>query len=145
MTFEAAVLSALSGYAVFKGRARRSEFWWFQLFCVLVYVAILCAGTLFVEDEWTLLVLVLVWLGLLVPWISLSVRRLHDVGLSGGWLFLLLLPFGGIPWVVVMVMLSLAPDTANAYGAPPGPPAATFCRALARAISASCRAWRACR
>lgn len=123
MTFEAAVLSALRGYAVFEGRASRSEFWWFQFFCLLVYTALLCLGTLLFDDGVTVLLLLLAWLGLLLPWISLSVRRLHDAGLAGGWLFILLLPLGGLTWLVIMVMLSLGPDGANVYGPPVGTPA----------------------
>jgi uncharacterized membrane protein YhaH (DUF805 family) len=55
MTFERAVISALGGYTRFDGRASRSEFWWFQFFCLLVYVALICVGSLLRSDVFLVL------------------------------------------------------------------------------------------
>ena len=114
MTFEVAVMRCLRRYASFEGRATRSEFWWFQLFTVLmVLVALMLEGLL----DWPALFLVPV-VALALPNIAAGVRRLHDAGLSGWWWWVQLLPFGG---VVLLVMLVLGSDPRpNRYGPPPG-------------------------
>lgn len=78
-----AVAAVLGKYAVFQGRARRSEYWWFLLFLV---------GSNFVAstlDTFTGLPVfgVVVSLGLLLPSLAVAVRRLHDTNLTG-WLML---------------------------------------------------------
>ena len=112
--FGDAVRSALGQYAGFRGRARRSEYWWFVLFFVLVYLgAALIDGILFGFP----LLVVGVLLGLFVPNLAVSVRRLHDTNRSGWWLLLNLVPFGGI---VVLVFQCLDSDMGpNQYGPSP--------------------------
>jgi len=69
-------------YADFSGRAIRSEFWYFYLFYMLVYVAILVINK--IADLLILrLFLSFVPLAFLLPLIAVSVRRMHDVGKSG--------------------------------------------------------------
>lgn len=79
---------ALSKYADFEGLARRKEFWFFTLFyfAFLALAALLdkALGTFVAEPEAGLLTC-LFGLPLLVPSISVTVRRLHDIGLSGWW------------------------------------------------------------
>jgi uncharacterized membrane protein YhaH (DUF805 family) len=84
----------LRKYAVFSGRASRAEYWWFYL---LTIVAGLVGGLLdrLVGGQ------VVSWilnLFLLVPWIAVSVRRLHDIDRTGWWLLILFLSvlLGGI-------------------------------------------------
>jgi uncharacterized membrane protein YhaH (DUF805 family) len=74
-------------YAVFKGRATRSEFWWFQLFFWLVLI---CAGLLawpsglqVSEDGFDYVLLLEI--ALFIPVLTVTCRRLHDLGLTG-WL-----------------------------------------------------------
>jgi len=81
MGFSEAVAAVLGKYAVFQGRARRAEYWWFLLFSV---------GSNFVAstlDTFTGLPVfgVVVSLALLVPSLAAAVRRLHDTNLTG-WL-----------------------------------------------------------
>ncbi len=82
MDIKEAANSGLINYTNFSGRATRSEFWWFIAFTFLVDVvssildSILGIG--FISS--------LTFLGLLVPSISVTVRRLHDVGKSGWFL-----------------------------------------------------------
>ena len=77
-------LKVLKNYAVFDGRARRKEYWMFVLFnMVFIFVlgfldGILSAGFL----------VVLYYLVVLLPWIAVAVRRLHDVGKSGWFLLI---------------------------------------------------------
>ena len=79
MTFGNAVRSAFHQYAGFTGRARRSEYWYFALFTVLVYVAASVVDAVLGIPVLTLLTV----LALLVPTLAVSVRRLHDTGRSG--------------------------------------------------------------
>jgi len=91
MNFTRAVSTGFSKYATFKGRASKSEFWWFMLFTVL------CAGiatSLYPDVDFSpphkidpkeTPIAALVKLVLFVPQISVLVRRLHDVDKSGWW------------------------------------------------------------
>lgn len=90
-------------FAVFSGRASRSEYWWWVLISVAVSVVLQTLGTLTtgggfatprLDPADVLLPLVpsLIWsLVVLVPSIALAVRRLHDTNRSGWW-YLLVLP-----------------------------------------------------
>ncbi len=110
MSFADAVRTVLSKYAVFSGRARRGEYWWFVLAYIIasfvLYIPILLgiiaeSGALVVIG-WLLIVALI--LALIVPSIAVAVRRLHDAGFSG-WLYLIsLVPCGGI---VLLVLLAL--------------------------------------
>lgn len=96
MTFGNAVRSVFQQYAGFTGRARRSEYWYFVLFTVLVYVAASVVDAVLGIPVLTLLAV----LALLVPTLAVTVRRLHDTGRSGWWMLLSLVPFGGIVLLV---------------------------------------------
>ena len=92
MNFGQAISACLSKYATFTGRARRSEYWWFLLFEFLMMAA---AST--INDKLS----GLVSLALLLPALAVGVRRLHDIGRSGWWLLLSLVPVIG--WIVLLV------------------------------------------
>ena len=74
----------LTHYADFKGRAPRAEYWWFYLMTVILSIPLgLLDKALSTRDILeTILNLVL-----LVPWLAVTVRRLHDTNRGGGWLF----------------------------------------------------------
>ena len=93
MKFSDAVSHVFSNYACFSGRARRSEFWNFVLFTALIES--LC-GLLFPVSDAFFYVLSLFYLATLVPSLAVACRRLHDVGQSGWWLFLLVIPIGAV-------------------------------------------------
>lgn len=80
MGFAEAVKSGLSQYAGFSGRARRSEYWWFQLFFLLV-LAVAAGVDAAVGTEAVLFAVA--FLALMLPTLAVSVRRLHDTGRSG--------------------------------------------------------------
>lgn len=106
MNFVDAVKSCLSKYAVFEGRARRSEYWFFYLFNIIV-------GCL------TLLMPFVCWLvsvALLLPSLAVTVRRLHDVGKSGWFLLLAFIPIANL-YLIVLYFLDSVPD--NEYGPNP--------------------------
>lgn len=103
-------IRVLSKYAVFSGRATRSEFWWFWLAHVIVLfaLAILTAVTGEPNSESSLLPLVLYWFGTIIPFLALIVRRFHDRGYSGWMVLLGLIPFiGGI---IVLIFMALPGD-----------------------------------
>ena len=102
MTMMEAVRSCFENFASFSGRARRAEFWKFHLFNVLAdfvcTVVGLLLSALFRSLGTAALILGLVGLYNLItiiPSLSVSVRRLHDIGKSGAYLFFLLLPVIG--------------------------------------------------
>ena len=95
-------------YASFKGRASRSEYWYFYLFTILV---------LFVIAMLSAVLYSLVLLGLLLPFITVLTRRLHDTGRSGVKVLILFIPFIGS--IFLLIWLCKAGDkTANKFGPP---------------------------
>jgi len=76
MSFGEAIKSVFSKYAVFSGRARRSEYWYFYLFTFLVSLVLGCIPFLgLLSFLWSL--------AIIIPSIAVSVRRFHDIGKSG--------------------------------------------------------------
>lgn len=120
MSFQDAVTTVLTKkYADFSGRARRSEYWWFSLFLFLVYVGILVVfnAILGLRTLSTLLIWV-AWLGVIVPGIAVTVRRLHDTGKSGWWILISLIPLVG-PIVMLVFTVSDSTPGDNQYGPNP--------------------------
>jgi uncharacterized membrane protein YhaH (DUF805 family) len=119
MSFQNAVRTCLTQkYADFSSRARRSEYWWFFLFNVLVgAVASVIDSILHTRYGSTGLVQALVQLALLVPGIAVGVRRLHDTGRSGWWLLIGLVPVVG--WIVLLVFFVQDSQGENQYGSSP--------------------------
>ena len=108
VSFLEAVKLAFQHYADFKGRARRSEYWWFALFNIIVSSLI---GAIAPELAWIWTVVVL------VPGIALVVRRLHDAGKSG-WFYLWgLIPLVGTILLLIQMLKDSAPD--NQWGPNP--------------------------
>ncbi|AWB77040.1 DUF805 domain-containing protein [Stenotrophomonas maltophilia] len=103
-------------YAQFSGRASRSEFWWFQLFVVIVLIPSNVLGFIAGYTGSSTLALIstgvgaLVWLAIIVPLIAVTVRRLHDTDRSGWWYLLMLVPIVGL---VVLVFLLLPGTPGN--------------------------------
>ena len=114
MSFTDAVKSVFSQYVGFKGRARRSEYWWFVLFNIIVSVVISLIARL---TGWNFLS-ILYSLAVLLPGLAVAVRRLHDIGKSG-WFYL----FAFIPLVGAIILLVWfckdSEPVANAYGPNP--------------------------
>tara|TARA_B100000945_G_C20138009_1_gene482617 strand:- start:151 stop:522 length:372 start_codon:yes stop_codon:yes gene_type:complete len=104
-------------YADFKGRASRSEYWWFQLFYVIVsFVAIIFDGMYLDNSQSMGPVELISTLLLLLPALAVFARRLHDVGRSGWWMLVSFTIIGIIPLVVWAV--SVGTKTKNQYGPP---------------------------
>lgn len=81
MTFTEAVKDGFAHYVDFNGRASRPAYWWWFLFAILLAVAVSAMdGTIFEES---MLLTLFVWLGLILPTLSVAIRRLHDTDRSG--------------------------------------------------------------
>ena len=107
MSFADAIKSGFSNYANFHGRARRSEYWFFTLFVVvlmIVFEALLSIAKASGSPALMLIVslpALIFDLGILLPILAINVRRLHDIDRSGWWYFLLLVPIVGyIVWLI---------------------------------------------
>ncbi|GGU94474.1 aminopeptidase [Streptomyces litmocidini] len=110
-------LDVLKKYAVFDGRARRTEHWMFFLFnaiAVIVVAAVdLAIGTF-------PLLYPIYFLAVLLPHVGVMIRRLHDTGRSGWWVLVCLVPVVG--WIVLVVLLATEGEPRqNAYGPNPKP------------------------
>ena len=106
MSFADAVKSGFKNYFNFRGRASRSEFWYWFLFTILIsIVATTIESVLWpvpvAQDEWLQLqnslsqptpITNLLGIALLVPNLSVTARRFHDAGFSAKWLLLQLIP-----------------------------------------------------
>lgn len=100
-------INVLKKYAVFEGRARRSEYWFFFLFNFIIALILTFVG---ISME-TPLLGNLYSLAVLIPGIAVAVRRMHDVGKSG-WYIL-------IPIYNLILALTEGDRGSNEYGADP--------------------------
>ena len=116
----------------FSGRSRRLEYWMFVLFVVLASLAILVAARTMVgvygadppigdspsrAGTLTAYVLLLFWLAMLLPWLSVLIRRLHDSDRSGLWVLIWFAPFGAVVLFVFAVLEGT--QGSNSYGEDP--------------------------
>ena len=112
MDFTKSIEVCFQKFANFEGRARKSEFWWFQLFCIFVQIVGMILDALLGYTE------LFVWVGyiiVLLPSLAVGARRLHDTGRSGWWQ-LLYLTFIGI--IILIVWWVADGGKKNKYGAP---------------------------
>src|SRR3954462_4757789 len=118
-------LEALKKYAVFSGRARRTEYWMFILFNIIITVVLalidILTGT-FSPQAGVGLLGGLYALAVLIPSIAVTVRRLHDTGRSGWWILIGLVPVIGTIVLLIFMVQDSEPGT-NQYG--PNPKATT--------------------
>ena len=102
-------------YALFKGRANRSEFWLFAL--VNAAISIVYQILVSVLAGSTAATLIVFALAILVPGLALSVRRMHGIGKGGGWIFITFVPIIGSIWFLVLCIKEGEP-AANRFGEP---------------------------
>ena len=111
MSFTDAIKTVLmEKFIDFSGRAPRSEYWWFMLFSVLLNIVVSLIGV----D----LIAVIVSLALLIPSLAVTIRRWHDIGKSGWWTLLLLIPLVNLILILVFFTRK-GDDGANDYGPDP--------------------------
>jgi uncharacterized membrane protein YhaH (DUF805 family) len=116
MDFGQSIKTCLNKYATFSGRAQRSEYWYFFLFMMIVNIVTSILDAAILED--LPIFSLFATLALLVPSISVSVRRLHDTDRSGWWLLLGFIPVVG---VIVLVVFFCQRGTvgSNQFGSDP--------------------------
>ncbi len=114
-------------YAQFHGRASRSEFWYFMLFYLLIDIVLVFIDLLVVDPMLGItpdqagqggLLEIIYALAMLIPSIALAVRRLHDIGKSGWWYLIGLIPLVGALVLLYFFVLDSQPGT-NQYGPNP--------------------------
>ncbi|MCK9824004.1 DUF805 domain-containing protein [Nocardioides cavernae] len=104
MDFATSVRTCFAKYVDFSGRARRSEFWWFVLFTAIVGIVASVVDTALGTDYDVRqggLVNTLASLVLVLPQLAVGARRLHDIGRSGWWQLLGIIPVIG--WIFLLV------------------------------------------
>lgn len=114
-------LEVLKKYAVFSGRARRKEYWFFVLFnMIFAIIAMVLDNVLGIAIEGVVYgpIYLLLCLAVLLPGLGVLVRRLHDVGKSGWFFFISLIPIIGSIWLLVVLCRDSMPGE-NQYGANP--------------------------
>ena len=114
-------LEVLKKYAVFDGRARRKEYWYFILFNTIISIVLAIFDSLigsFSPKVGMGLLGGIYMLAVLVPGIGVSIRRLHDTNRSGWWLLIALIPFIGSIVLIVFLASDSKPEE-NQYGTNP--------------------------
>lgn len=140
----------LQNYANFSGRARRSEYWLFNLAMYLVSLFIFVPMVLFAVaiiassfkssslDGTVVLFLVILLimfvflLATLIPSLAVGVRRLHDTNRSGWWFLLSLIPLGGV--IIYVFLMQDSDEGFNDYGADPKEEERNYYRNLTQPI-----------
>ena len=131
MSLGESLTSVFNKYATFTGRARRSEYWWFAVcyfgltflfnFVQLGMMIQVLSGEMLPNDPSYLLMLmagVVIGLGLFLPALAVTVRRLHDIGKSGWNILWAAIPLIGT--IIVLVWMCQDSDVvANKYGESP--------------------------
>lgn len=105
----------LKKYATFSGRARRQEFWMFILFNFIVAMVLLGIDVAIGANGILYIVYVL---ATILPTLAVTVRRLHDLGKSGGWYFISFVPLIGGIWLLVLTATEGQREP-NQYGPSP--------------------------
>lgn len=111
MSFTDAISDGLSKYVTFTGRSSRAAYWWFYLFGLIVLIAALIID--YAIGTYPIIYL-LTTLALLLPNLAVLVRRLHDVGRSGWWLLIALVPLVGA--IVLLVFTLQGSEPPNQWG-----------------------------
>ena len=131
MSLGESLTSVFNKYATFTGRARRSEFWWFSIcYYVIVFifnfaqlgmlVQVMTGEMAYTDPSYTIMLMasVVVGLGLFLPALAVTVRRLHDIGKSGWNILWSAIPIVGLI-IVLAWMCQDADVVANKYGESP--------------------------
>lgn len=118
MNFLEAIQAGFTNYVEFDGRASRSEFWYWILFTIIInFIAGLMDASLYGSTDagWFY---ACAQIGLLIPGISASIRRMHDTERSGWWVLVLLVPLVGL-LAFIWWACEEGTDGPNLYGPDP--------------------------
>ena len=104
-------LTVLKKYAVFSGRARRKEYWYFVLFNFIVALVLGVVDNVLGTGG---LLGIVYMLGVFIPGLAVAIRRLHDTGRSGWWILIGFVPIIGVIVLIVFLVSGTEPG-ANQY------------------------------
>ena len=114
MNFTKSIEICFNKFANFDGRARKSEFWWFQLIWIVSYLSMI----MFSNNEAVVFFFLGIIILIAIPLFTVGVRRLHDTNKSGLYYFWNLVPFiGGI--IFIAFMIGTGTKGSNKYGPDP--------------------------
>lgn len=114
-------IKALKRFTDFKGRSRRKEYWMFALFNVIISITTTLLDYAFGTASFVYyigLFSMLYGLFVFIPFIAVSVRRLHDTGKTGWMLLIAIIPIIGAIWLLVLFATEGTRGT-NMYGSDP--------------------------
>lgn len=114
--FIKAISLFFKNYVNFSDRASRSEYWWAYLFNIILFIPLSLLSSVVPPLGG------LCSIALMIPGISIAVRRLHDVGKSGAWWFMGLIPIAG--GIILLIQFIKESEGDNQWG--PGPVAAVY-------------------
>jgi uncharacterized membrane protein YhaH (DUF805 family) len=126
MNFTAAIRSFWSRFANFKGRSRRSEYWYVQLFLVVTNLAVAGIDLALMDGDVDRFIanggggiVGLIWIfATIVPALAVLIRRLHDAGKTGWWALVGFIPLVGAIVLLVFTVTDSSPGE-NRYGTSP--------------------------
>ena len=118
MGFQEAVRTVFNKYLTIEGRAQRSEYWWFFLFCLIAGLVLGMVDGIIFGSAGITPISSLFSLAVLIPSITVGVRRLHDRDMVGWWLLLALIPLIGFIVLLVLFVMK-GTDGPNRFGPDP--------------------------
>lgn len=106
-------------YADFEGRTGRKEFWMFILTSIIFFIGLsIISSMLFYSRHGENIIVSLAQLAIMVPSWAITARRLHDIGKSGWWQLIGLIPVIGTI-ILILWLVRQGDEHANAYGSKP--------------------------
>ncbi len=101
---------ALKKYADFEGRDTRPQYWYFFLFNLIIYIILSIISVDILTS--------LYYLAVFIPSLAIAIRRLHDIGKSGWWVLIGIIPIIGWIWIIIL-LATKGEDKPNKYGSVP--------------------------
>ena len=113
-------LKVINSYFDFNGRSRRMEYWMFVLINSIISVFCILLDSM-LGTVWSIgYGPIYIWYGLavFVPGLAVAIRRLHDIGKSGWYYLLVIIPIIGPIWLIILFVTE-GEQGDNKYGPNP--------------------------
>ena len=111
MNFIESIQTCYKKFFDFSGRASKSEFWWFQLYVIIIY------GMTFVFQGDLVLVFSILVIANIIPAYAAAVRRLHDTDKSGWFVLISFIPIIGL--FIIFLLIGDGSKGKNRFGPKP--------------------------